>query len=81
MEGNETQTQPASHGDYLTCQKSGPYVQAFRKNVWKTVRSLKFSKSKARNFRWSIVKLKLNLQIMVTDLHAKNQVCMYKRLE
>ena len=42
----------------------------FRKTVW----SLKFTKSKARNFakyRWSVTKLKLDLQVMVTELHAK----------
>ena len=52
----------------------------FRKTVW----SLKFTKSKARNFaenRWSVTKLKLDPQVMVTDLHAKNQVNIYKRLE
>ena len=40
--------------------------------------------SKARNFainQWSITKLKLDLQVMVTDLYDKNHVNMYKRLE
>ena len=31
--------------------------------------------------RYSVTKLKLNLQVMVIDLHPKNQVNMYKRLE
>ena len=68
----------------LHAKKSGQYLQVFRKKVRKTVWSLKFAKSKARNFAknwWSVTKLKLNLQVMVTDLHAKNQVNIYKRLE
>ena len=36
MERNETQTRSVNHGDRLTCQKSGQYLQAFRKKVQKT---------------------------------------------
>ena len=39
---------------------------------------------KARNFaknRWSVATLKLDLLVMVTDLHAKNQVNIYKHFE
>ena len=64
MEHNKTQTRSVNHCDRLTCQKSGQYRQAFRKKVWKTVSSLKFTKSKARNFaknRWRVMKLKLDL--------------------
>ena len=32
----ETQTRSVSHGDWLTCQKSGQYLQAFKKTVQKT---------------------------------------------
>ena len=51
---------------------------------WENCWSLKFTKSKARDFaknQFSIMKLTLNLQVMVTGLHAKNQVNIYKRLE
>ena len=60
MEHNETQTPSVNYGDWLTCQKSGQNRQVFRKKVWKTVSSVKFTKSKARNFaknQWSITKL------------------------
>ena len=59
------------------------YLQAFRKKVRKAVRSLKFTKSKARNFaknQWSVTKLKLDLLNMEIDFHAKNQVNICKRL-
>ena len=62
-------------------KKSGQYLQAFRKKMWKTVWSRKFTKSKAHNFaknQWSITKLKLDLQFMVIELHAKNQVIICK---
>ena len=36
MEHNETQTQSVKHGDWLPYQKSGHYLQAFRKKVRKT---------------------------------------------
>ena len=36
MERNETQTRSVKYGDYLTCQKSGQYLQEFRKKVRKT---------------------------------------------
>ena len=42
------------------------------KNVWETIWSLKFTKSNAHNFtknQWGVTKL--NLWVMVTDLHAK----------
>ena len=84
MERNETQTWSVIHGDWFTWQKSGHNLQAFRKKVPKTVWSLKFTKSKAGNFtknQRSVTKLKLDLQVMVTDLHAKNQVNIYKHLE
>ena len=45
---------------------------------------LKFTKSKAGNFPknyWSVTKLKLDLEVMVTDYHAKSQVNIYKHLE
>ena len=64
MERNETQTQSASHGDWLTCKKSGQYLQAFRKKVQKTIWPLKFIKSKARSLaksQWSVKKLQLDL--------------------
>ena len=67
----------------LHAKKSGQYLQAFRKKVRKTVCSLKFTKSKARNFaknQWS-VKLKLDLQVMVIDLHAINQLNIYKHVQ
>ena len=35
MEPNETQTRSASHGEGLICQKSGQYLQAFRKKSGK----------------------------------------------
>ena len=38
----------------------------------------------SRNFaknQWSLTKLTLDLQFMLIDLHAKNQVNIYKRLE
>ena len=38
----------------------------------------------ARNFAknpWTIMKLDLDLQVMVTDLHAKKQVNIWKHLE
>ena len=70
MEHNETQTRSVIHGEWLTCQKSGQKLQRFRKKVQKTVWSLKSTKSKAGNFvknHWSITKLKVDLQVMVTD--------------
>ena len=36
MERNETHTWSVSPGDWPTCQKSGQYLQAFRKKFWKT---------------------------------------------
>ena len=36
MERNETQTRSVKHGDWLPCQKSGQYVQAFWKKFRKT---------------------------------------------
>ena len=48
--------------------------------MWKTVCSVKFTKSKARNFaknQWNVTKLTLE----VIDLHAKNQLNICKRLE
>ena len=44
MEHNETQTLSVTHGDWLTCPKSGQYLQGFRKKVQKTVWLLKFTK-------------------------------------
>ena len=63
---------------------SAEYVQAFRKKVTKTVQLVRLMKSKARNFEknlWSITKLTLDLQVMVIDLHAKNQLNICKHLE
>ena len=62
------------------------YVQTFRKKKKKrkTVWSLKFTNSKAHNFtknQLSVMKLQLDVQVMVNDLHAKNQVNIYKCLE
>ena len=68
----------------LHAKKLGQYLQAFRKKVRKTVWSLKFTMSKAHNFaknQWSVTKFKLDLQVMVIDLHAKDQVNIYKPLE
>ena len=48
-----------SHYDWLICQKSAQYLQAFRKKLQKTVWSLKFTKSKVRDFtknRWSVTR-------------------------
>ena len=48
----------------------------FRKKVWKTVWLLKYTKSKARNFtknQWGVTRLKLDLELMVIDFHAKNE--------
>ena len=70
MQRNETQTRSVSHGDWLTCQKSGQYLQAFRNKV------LNFAKN-----HWSLTKLKLSLQVIPTDLHAKNTDNTYKHLE
>ena len=36
MERKETQTRSVNHGDCLPCQKSGQYLQVFRKKVRKT---------------------------------------------
>ena len=47
----------------LHAKKSAEYQQVFMKKVRKTVRSLKFIKSKARNFaknQWRVTKLKLD---------------------
>ena len=32
-------------GDRLVCQKSAQYLQGYRKKVWKTIPSMKFTKS------------------------------------
>ena len=64
MERNESQTGSVKHGDGLPWQKSGQYLQVFRKKVWKTVSSLKLLSFKARNFAknlWNVTKLKLDL--------------------
>ena len=64
IQHNEIRTWSVSHGDWFTCQKSAQYLEAFRKKVGKTVRLVKFPKSKARNFAkilWSKTKLKLDL--------------------
>ena len=59
-------------------------VNVYKHLEKKSGKLLKFTTSKARIFtknRWSITKLKLNLQVMVTDLHAKIQVNIYKCFE
>ena len=55
-----------------------------KKKVRKTVRLLKFTKPKARNFaknQCSVTKFKLDMSVMATDSHAKIQVNKCKRLE
>ena len=48
---NETQTLSVTHHVRLAYQKSAQYLKAFWKKVWKTVISVKISKSKGHNFR------------------------------
>ena len=83
VERNETQTRSVSHGDWLTCPKSGQYLQAFRKKVRKTVWSLKFTKSKARNFAKKSMERNETQTRSVKhgdDFHAKSQVNICMRL-
>ena len=44
---------------------------------------MEFSKSKGKYFRenqWGAMKLQLDVKVMMIDLHAKNQLNIYKRL-
>ena len=60
----------------LHAKKSAQYLQGYRKKVWKTIPSMKFTKSKA-----SIsMKNQLNVKVMMIDLHAKNQLNICKPL-
>ena len=70
-------------GDWLTCQKSAQYLQGYRKKVWKTIPSMKFTKSKASisaKNQWGAMKLQLDVKVMMIDLHAKNQLNICKHL-
>ena len=58
----------------LHSKKQVNICKRLEKKVQKTVWSLKFTKSKARNFaenQWSTTKLKVVLWVMVIDLQAK----------